>query len=70
MSYNISFTNLTNFEADLIGTMISDYRSKICMQQVKAIVNHEDAQRIEYLDQQYKMCEDIIDKLVCLDVSK
>ena len=69
MSYDISFINLTNFEADLVGTMISDYRAKICMQQLKAISNGEDAQRVEYLDQQYNMCEDILKKMVCLEIS-
>lgn len=70
MTYNIHFTNLTNFEADLLGTMISDYQAKICMQQLKNISKDRDIQRIEYLDQQYNMCEDIIKKMLCVEVSK
>lgn len=70
MPYNIHFINLTNLEADLLGTMMSDYQAKICMQQVKAISNGEDTLRIEYLDQQYSMCEDIFKKMLCLEVPK
>lgn len=63
MSYSLHIPELTEFEADHVSEILSDYKRKILMEKIEAIAAR-DENRIQWIDSHLKWHDSILNKVI------